>query len=73
MRTNLTLATWGRATVQGLHGVRGARREMQAPLQPGFRKRRVAPVMYITMKSRPFRHHRILPSLMVLVSNPILL
>ena len=51
MRTNLKLATWGRATVQGLQGVRGAKREMHAPLQPGFRKRRVAPVLYITMKA----------------------
>ena len=35
----------------GLLGVRGAKREMHAPLQPGFRKRRVAPVLYITMKA----------------------
>ena len=51
MRTNLTLATWGRATVQGLLGVRGVRREMQAPLQPGFLKCRDAPVLYINMKA----------------------
>ena len=51
MRTKLTLATWGRATLQGLHGIRGVRREMQAPLQPGFHKCRVAPVLYINMKA----------------------
>ena len=51
MKTNLTLATWGRATVQGLLGVRGVRREMQAPLQPGFLKCRDAPVLYINMKA----------------------
>ena len=46
-------------------------REVQAPLRPGFRKCRVAPAMDITIKGELFGTDA--SSLMVLVSNPVLL
>ena len=52
-----------------LESFHATRSPKQAPLQTRIPQHRVVPVMYITMKCRPFRHHRILPSLMVLVSN----
>ena len=51
MRTNLKLATWGRATVQGLQGDRGAKREMQCSLATRILQTPSTPVLYITMKA----------------------
>ena len=54
MRTNLRLATWGRVKVQGLQDVRGASKKCKLPYNPDSANSRVAPVMNITMKGRPF-------------------